>query len=182
MPLIKYIAKKRKPILISTGMTSLEDIHDAVETAKTNGFDQLLLFHCVSSYPTLCRDANVRKIMLLKKEFGTEIGLSDHTLTNTASIASIALGAVAIEKHFILNRSQKGPDKIFSIEPNELESLVKSTNEYWEALGSEEFKRPLAEKNNLIFRRYLYFVKDLKKRVNKVIQKGDRVSWDVINS
>ena len=211
LPLIKYIAKKRKPILISTGMASLEEIHDAVETAKTNGCDQLLLFHCISSYPTLCKDANVRRIKLLKKEFGTEIGLSDHTLTNTASIASIAFGAVAIEKHFILDRSQKGPDSTFSIEPDELASLVKSTHECWEALGSEEFKRPLSEKNNLIFRRSLYFVKDLKKgdlikksdirrirpgyglkpkylksilnkRVNKDIQKGDRVNWNVISN
>lgn len=209
LPLIKYIAKKNKPMLISTGMANLEEIKEAVDTAMDNGCDQILLFHCVSSYPTPSKDANIRKIKLIKKEFGTEVGLSDHTISNTAAIASISLGAVAIEKHFILNRANKGPDSSFSIEPKELADLVSSTKECWETLGSEDFIRPNIENKNLIFRRSLYFVNDLKKgttikksdirrirpgfglkpkyfdailnkKVKKDISKGDRVSWDLL--
>ena len=210
LPLIKYIAKRRKPMLISTGMATLEEIKEAVETARNNGCDQLLLFHCISSYPTPSKDANVKKLKMLQREFETEVGLSDHTLTNTASIASIALGAVAIEKHFIINRSQKGPDSSFSFQPNELKDLVKLTNECWETLGTEDERRPSVEKDNIIFRRSLYFVKDLKKgnlikesdvrrirpgfglkpkylksilskQLKQDISKGDRVSWDVLS-
>ena len=209
LPLIKYIAQKRKPILMSTGMSNLNEISDAIETAKINGCDQILLFHCISSYPTPTKYANIKMILKLKEEFNIEVGLSDHTIDNTAAMSAVALGASAIEKHFILNRSEKGPDSEFSIEPKELERLVIDTNACWEALGSKEFIRPKLESDNKIFRRSLYFVKDmipgeiitknhvrrirpgfglapkyldkiLNKKVLKKIKIGDRVSKEVI--
>ncbi len=210
LPLIEYIAKKGKPILMSTGMGSLEEIKDAVDTAQKAGCRELLLFHCISSYPTPSKDSNIKMILELKKEFNVQVGLSDHTLNNTSALAAVALGATAIEKHFILDRSEKGPDSSFSIEPNELEKLVTDSQDCWESLGSQFFKRPKLESKNKVFRRSLYFVKDLKKgekitksnirrirpgyglspkyidqiinrKVNKNIYKGDRVTWEVID-
>ena len=163
LPLIEYIAKKGKPILMSTGMGSLEEIKDAVDTAQKAGCRELLLFHCISSYPTPSKDSNIKMILELKKEFNVQVGLSDHTLNNTSALAAVALGATAIEKHFILDRSEKGPDSSFSIEPNELEKLVTDSQDCWESLGSQFFKRPKLESKNKVFRRSLYFVKDLKK-------------------
>lgn len=163
IPLIKYIAKKKKPMLMSTGMANISEINEAVEAAKSNGCDQILLFHCISSYPAPTEDSNLNNLVFLKKEFEVEIGLSDHSMGNTASIASIALGATAIEKHFTLNRNDKGPDSSFSIEPKELAELKKCTTEVWEALGSKGFHRSTKEIQNKIFRRSLYFVRSLKK-------------------
>ena len=210
LTLIEYVAKKGKPMLISTGMGSLEEISDAVKTAENAGCKDILLFHCISSYPTPSNEANIRSVDALRKRFNCQIGLSDHTLSNTASMAAVSLGAVAIEKHFTINRKDKGPDSEFSIEPNELKELVKNTKACWETLGSGKFDRSNFESKNKVFRRSLYFVKDIKagetitkdhikrirpgfglkpKYLNEVINKrvtvdvyrGDRVSWDVIN-
>ena len=171
LPLIKYIAKKNKPILMSTGMASLEEIRDAVSTAKDNGCQNLFLFHCISSYPTPIEDTNLKNINFLRKQFGVEVGLSDHTIGNTAAIASISLGASAIEKHFTLNRQEKGPDSEFSIEPEELYELQKATKETWLSLGAEGLVRPKNEKSSKVFRRSLYFIKNLKK--GTFIKTGD---------
>ncbi len=163
LPLIKYIAKKKKPILMSTGMASITEIHEAVTTAFENGCDNLLLFHCISAYPAPVEQANLNNLIYLKNEFNLEIGLSDHTIGNTAAIASIAMGASAIEKHFILNRKDKGPDSEFSIEPSELKELKRITTVVWKALGNEGLGRTINEVKSKRFRRSLYFVKSLRK-------------------
>ena len=209
LPLIAYVAKKKKPMLISTGMSNHSEIAEALETARINGCDEILLFHCISSYPAPTQEANIRSIQFLKKEFNVEIGLSDHTLDNTAAITAVALGAVAIEKHFILDKKNRSPDSDFSINPHQLSDLVKVTKDCWKSLGSKDLKRTDLEIKNKIFRRSLYFVKDLKagenitsnhirrirpgfgippkyfqevinSKTTKEVKRGDRVTWDVI--
>lgn len=169
--LIKYVAKSGKPLLMSTGMASEEEISEAVDIALNAGTKSILLFHCISSYPAPVEQSNLRQIVNLKKRFNLEIGLSDHTLGITAAITSIALGACAIEKHFTLGRSEKGPDSEFSIEPSELKALVEGTKEAWLSLGAEGFSRPTSENSSLAFRRSIYFVRDLK--AGAVITKND---------
>ena len=207
--LIKYIAKKNKPMLLSTGMASLDEIKEAVLVAQDNGCSKLLLFHCISAYPAPLEEANLKNILHLRKEFKLEVGLSDHTLGNIASLTAVALGATAIEKHFTISRKNNGPDTDFSIEPKELQDLKQLTEKTWLALGSEKFIRSKSEKDNKSFRRSLYFVRDLKKGqkissndvrrirpgfglqpkfesdiigkiVKQDIHKGDRVTFDVL--
>lgn len=161
LPLIKLVASSGKPLLMSTGMASEGEISEAVDTALSAGTKSILLFHCISSYPAPVDQANLRQIVNLKKKFDVEIGLSDHTLGITAAITSVALGACAIEKHFTLSRSEKGPDSEFSIEPKELAALVDGTKKAWLSLGKEDFTRSPSEKQNIVFRRSLYFVADL---------------------
>ena len=210
LPLIKLVAQQGKPLLMSTGMANEEEIREAVKVAYENGCNSLLLFHCVSSYPAPIESSNLKKIANLRREFDIEVGLSDHTLDNTAAIASIAFGATAIEKHFTINRSDKGPDSAFSIEPNELVSLVKQTKDSWLALGGGNYARPAIEDSSLAFRRSIYFVNNLKagqivtqndirrirpgfglppkffediigKSVLCDVERGDAVTWDVIS-
>lgn len=171
LPLIKHVAKSKKPLLMSTGMASEEEISEAVDTALNAGSNSVLLFHCISSYPAPVEQSNLRKIVNLSRRFDVDIGLSDHTLGVTAAITSIALGACAIEKHFTLSRSQKGPDSEFSIEPSELKALVEGTKEAWLSLGDESFSRPKTESSSLAFRRSIYFVRDL--RAGEVITSRD---------
>ncbi|MDC3248205.1 pseudaminic acid synthase [Gammaproteobacteria bacterium] len=171
IPLIKYIAKTGKPILMSTGMSSEEEISEAIEAARSNGANDILIFHCISSYPAPIEHANLNMIPILKKRFNVEVGLSDHTLSNLAATLSVAKGAVAIEKHFILDRSLKGPDSEFSMEPSQLSSLVSETQNAWKAMGGQTFSRADVEKGSLVFRRSIYFVKDLKK--GSIIKKED---------
>ena len=163
IPLIKYVASKKKPILMSTGMASFDEIKEAVNAAKNNGCEDLLLFHCISSYPAPIEQSNLLNIEFLRRSFELEVGLSDHTLGNTASIASIAIGASAIEKHFIINRENKGPDSFFSIEPNELKELKEKTYQTWSSLGLPNMERAQCEKESLKFRRSIYFVKKLRR-------------------
>lgn len=162
LPLIKYVAKKGKPMLMSTGMASELEIEEAVDAARSSGCSSLLLFHCISSYPTPIEQINLRKILSLKSKFGILIGLSDHTLTNTASIGSIALGACAIEKHFTISRDEIGPDSTFSIEPDELRDLIISTKDAWMSLGNGGYERAAVECESKIFRRSLYYVTNIK--------------------
>ncbi len=163
IPLIKYIAKKNKPMLMSTGMASADEVREAVFAAKENGCTNLLLFHCISSYPAAIEDANLKNLIYLRDEFDVEVGLSDHTIGNTVAIASIPLGACAIEKHFTINRRNKSPDSTFSIEPSELSELKQITHKTWLALGSKGFFRSENEIKSKVFRRSLYFVNNLKK-------------------
>jgi N-acetylneuraminate synthase len=142
-------------------MASLEEIEEAVETARAAGCKDLALLHCISSYPTPIDQANLRIIPELANRFGVISGLSDHTPGTTAAIASIALGACVIEKHFTLNRADKGPDSSFSIEPDELDQLCRHVREAWLALGKPMLERPNAEEANRVFRRSVYFVRDL---------------------
>ncbi len=162
LPLISYVAKLKKPMLMSTGMASQDEISEALECARSAGCNSLLLFHCISSYPAPIEQANLRSIQKLKREFGITVGLSDHTIGNVAATTAVALGASAIEKHFTISRSDKGPDSEFSIEPDELKDLVREVNEAWLSLGRDELIRPKSEDNSRVFRRSLYFVNDLK--------------------
>lgn len=162
LPLIRVVAKTGKPLLISTGMGSEQEISEAVSAALDAGSSSILLFHCISSYPTPIDQSNLKKIINLRNKFGVEVGLSDHTLGATAAISAVALGASAIEKHFTLDRKDKGPDSEFSVEPSELINLVSSTKDAWLSLGCGDFTRPYAEQQSLAFRRSIYFVRDLK--------------------
>ena len=163
LPLISYIAKKQKPMLMSTGMASLDEIGDAIETAMSNGCSELALFHCISSYPTPMDQANINAIKVLKREFNFEVGFSDHTLGSLASVIATSLGATIIEKHFTLSRDNGGVDSTFSLEPKEMATLVKDTREAHLAIGDGFVMRSKAEEENKIFRRSLYFVQDLSK-------------------
>ena len=161
LPLIKYIASTKKPLIMSTGMASFDEIQEMVDEARRAGCKDLILLHCVSSYPAPIDQSNLLTIPDMQKKLGVQIGLSDHTLTNTASIVACALGATMIEKHFILDRRDKGPDSEFSIEPDDLIMLCKQAKEAWKSLGSAGYDRKSAEKNSVKFRRSLYFVKDI---------------------
>lgn len=171
LPLIKLVASSGKPLLMSTGMATEKEIFEAVHTAQNSGSHSILLFHCISSYPAPIAQSNLRKIITLRKRFDVDVGLSDHTLGITAAIASVALGACAIEKHFTLSRSEKGPDSDFSIEPQELAALVNGAKEAWLSLGNEDFSRPTSENSSLAFRRSIYFVRDL--QAGQIITSGD---------
>ena len=163
LPLISYIAKTKKPILMSTGMASLNEIREAIDTAKANGCTKIAIFHCISSYPTPLKEANIQAILKLKKEFNVHVGLSDHTLGNTASLVATSLGAPLIEKHFTLSRKDGGVDSPFSLEPHELVKLIKDINLAFSALGTKNNIRSNVETQNKSFRRSLYFVDDIKK-------------------
>lgn len=163
LPLIKYVARLGKPMLMSTGLASLKEVQEAVVTAKDAGCKNIILLHCISSYPAPIEEANLRQINKLAECFDVEVGLSDHTLGITASIASVALGAVVIEKHFKIDDKDDGPDSEFSINPEQLKQLSDGINDCWKSLGTKEFKRQKCEDKNIVFRRSIYVVKDLKK-------------------
>ena len=174
LPLIRYVAATGKPMIISTGMADADEIGEAVQAARAGGCQELALLHCVSGYPAPAADYNLRTIADMRERFGVPIGLSDHTLDNTTALASIALGAVIIEKHFTLDRSGGGPDDSFSLEPAELAALCRDSRTAWEALGRVDYGRKSSEQGNLKFRRSLYFVKPLKA--------GDRITADAVRS
>ncbi|MDA9644256.1 pseudaminic acid synthase [Pseudomonadota bacterium] len=162
LPLIEYVASTGKPMIISTGMANMEEIAEAIEAAQGAGCNELAILHCVSGYPAPAIDYNIKTITELKNQFGLVTGLSDHTLDNNTAIASVALGASIIEKHFTLNRLAGGPDDSFSLEPLELASLCEGAGIAWSSLGEVNFSRKSSEEANVQFRRSLYFVKDLK--------------------
>lgn len=162
LPLIRYVASTRKPMIISTGMADAEEIQEAVDAARAGGCTQLALLHCVSGYPAPAADYNLRTIPDMIERFGVLTGLSDHTLDNTTAIASIALGACIIEKHFTLDRNDGGPDDSFSLQPDELEQLCNGTKTAWQAMGEVDYGRKSSEIGNAQFRRSLYFVKPMK--------------------
>ena len=161
LPLIRYVASTGKPMIMSTGMASEEEIEEAVVTARESGCKNLILLHCISSYPAPMDQSNLRQLPELAKRFDVLVGLSDHTMGTTASVAAIALGACLIEKHFTLSRADKGPDSEFSLEPADLERLCTDTRDCWLAMGHPGFARHKAEEGSKVFRRSLYFVTDL---------------------
>jgi len=164
LPLIKYVAQTGKPIIISTGMANEAEIEEAVTTARDAGCKKLVLLHCISNYPTQIEKAYLRKIPKLAKKYGVPVGLSDHTLTTTAAIAAVALGACVIEKHFTLNKKNKSPDQKFSLEQNEFAHLCKQVKDTWSALGNpKQQDHTSAEIKNKIFRRSIFVVQDIKK-------------------
>jgi len=162
LPLIKYVASTKKPMIMSTGMANLEEIKEMVVTAREAGCKDLILLHCISSYPAPIDQSNLLTIPDMGEMLGVQIGLSDHTVSNTASVVASALGATLIEKHFILDRNEKGPDSEFSIEPDDLKLLCKETRDAWLSLGKAGYERKPAEEESMKFRRSVYFVKDLK--------------------
>jgi N-acetylneuraminate synthase len=161
LPLIQRAAKTGKPLIISTGMTSPEEIAEAV--AATGGAEGggVALLHCVSAYPARYEDANLRAIPRLAADYGCVVGLSDHTPGTSTAVAAIALGACIIEKHFTLARADGGPDAAFSLEPDELKRLVADCRHAWEALGDASLTRVPDEAANRQFRRSLYVVRDV---------------------
>ena len=174
LPLIKYAASTGKPMIISTGMADAQEIAEAIEAAREGGCKELAVLHCVSGYPAPAEDYNLRTIPDMIERFGLVTGLSDHTLDNTTAIASVALGASIIEKHFTLDRSGGGPDDSFSLEPVELAALCQGAKTAWAALGRVDYGRKSSEQGNVKFRRSLYFVKDMKA--------GDLITPDCVRS
>lgn len=162
LPLIKYAASTGKPMIISTGIANAEEISEAIEAAREGGCRELAILHCVSGYPAPAEDYNLRTVLDMQERFGVPTGLSDHTLDNTTAIASVALGACIVEKHFTLDRSGGGPDDSFSLEPAGLKELCQGVQTVWSAMGEVSYERKPSEKANLKFRRSLYFVKDVK--------------------
>ncbi len=162
LPLIRYVAAKGKPMIISTGMADLAEISEAVEAAREGGCRELALLHCVSGYPAPAADYNLATLSDMRARFDVPVGLSDHTLDNTTATASVALGACIIEKHMTLDRAGGGPDDSFSLEPNEFAALCTSARTAWEAVGHVDYGRKSSERSNVKFRRSLYFVKDMK--------------------
>jgi pseudaminic acid synthase len=163
LALIRYAAGTGKPLILSTGLASEAEIAEGVAAAREGGCEQLLLLHCVSSYPALMEQANLRKIPKLAQRFQTPVGLSDHTLGSTAGVAAIPLGCCLIEKHFMLDRTEPGPDSPFSLVPEQLAELCHAVRAAWLGLGDGGWERSDREKENLQFRRSLYFVRDLAK-------------------
>ena len=174
LPLIEYIAATGKPMIISTGMANFNEISEAIEAARSGGCNEIAILHCVSGYPAPAEEYNLTTITHMIESFGLPTGLSDHTLDNTTAIASVALGASIIEKHFTLDRNAGGPDDSFSLEPVELEALCKGVKTSWLARGKVSYDRQASENQNVKFRRSLYFVKD--------INKGDKITEDSIRS
>ena len=162
LPLIRKVASTGKPMIISTGMATHEELTESVETARAAGCRDLVLLKCTSTYPALPDDTNLRTIPDMQKEFGCQIGLSDHTAGIGAAVASVALGATVIEKHFTLRRADGGVDSAFSLEPEELQSLVSETERAWRALGEVRYGPTSHEKPSLQYRRSLYVVTDVK--------------------
>ncbi|MEM9025644.1 MAG: pseudaminic acid synthase [Verrucomicrobiota bacterium] len=159
--LIQMCAATGKPIVISTGMSRMEEIGEAVTWARQGGADDITLLKCTSAYPAKSSEMNLNSIPQLASKFGLPVGLSDHTLGDTVAIAAVALGARMIEKHFTLYRSDGGPDAAFSMEPEEFRKMVNQIRMTEEALGSREWTMSPREKENRIFRRSLYWIEDL---------------------
>lgn len=163
LPLIRYVASTGKPLIISTGMANAEEIQEAIDAARSGDCKELAILHCVSGYPASAEEYNLRTIPDMIKGFGVVCGLSDHTLDNTTAIASIAMGAALIEKHFTLDRNGGGADDSFSLEPKDLNALCTDARTAWSALGCVDYGTKSSEKANLKFRRSLYYTSEINK-------------------
>lgn len=209
LPLIRRVASTGKPMIMSTGMANQAEIAEAVAAAQEVGNDQIVLLHCVSAYPARPEEANLRTIADLSARFGTPAGLSDHTMGVEVAVAAVALGAQVIEKHFTLRRADGGPDAGFSLEPGELSALCRGCEVAWQSLGRVNYDRTEDEKGNVMFRRSLYVVRDMKagepftadtvrsirpgyglapkhlpevlgKRAAREIRRGTALNWDML--
>ena len=162
LPLIRRVAATGKPLIISTGMASVAELDETVRAAREAGCKDLILLKCTSTYPATAENTNILTIPHLRELFACEVGLSDHTMGIGVSVASVALGASVIEKHFILARAEGGVDSSFSMEPAEMSQLVLETERAWQALGQVSYGPTEKEMKSIVFRRSLYVVKDLK--------------------
>jgi pseudaminic acid synthase len=161
LELIETLAGTGKPLIISTGMATLAEIEEAVDTARGAGADEVLLLKCTSAYPAPAAEMRLQAIPDLAERFNVAVGLSDHTLGNTAAVAAVALGAVLIEKHFTLDRAIGGPDAGFSLEPDEFSALVRSVRDAGAAIGTPGYGPTDSESASMVFRRSLFTVTDV---------------------
>ncbi|WP_427109451.1 pseudaminic acid synthase [Lysinibacillus xylanilyticus] len=209
IPLIRKVARTGKPIIISTGMATTAELDEAVRVAREEGNDQIVLLKCTSTYPATPVNSNLATIPHLRELFGTEIGLSDHTIGVGVSVAAVTLGASIIEKHFTTSRADGGVDSAFSMEPHELKMLVEETERAWQSLGKVSYGPIDVEKDSTKFRRSLYIGEDVKagdiltiqnlrnvrpglglptkyydlvlgKAIKKDVAKGTPLSWDLL--
>jgi pseudaminic acid synthase len=209
LQLIRRVAATGKPLIISTGMANIAELDDSVRAAREAGCKDLILLKCTSTYPATAENSNLLTIPHMRELFGCEVGLSDHTMGVGASVASIALGATVIEKHFTINRADGGVDSTFSMETAEMRQLVVETERAWQALGHVIYGAIEAEKKSLVFRRSLYVVQDLKagdvlnrenlrairpglglpskyldvvlgKAVSRNVERGTALAWDML--
>ena len=209
IPLIRKVAATGKPMIISTGMATIAELDETVRTAREAGCRDLILLKCTSSYPATPENTNILTIPHMATLFDCQIGLSDHTMGIGAAVASVALGATMIEKHFTLSRADGGVDSAFSMEPDEMRVLAAEIKKAWQALGKVSYGPTEKEKKSLIFRRSLYIVQDMKKgdiltrenlrairpglglppkyydtllgkSVNRDVQRGTAVSWELV--
>jgi len=162
LPLLRKIAKTGKPIIMSTGMATLAEIDEAVQTIRKAGGTQLALLKCTSAYPADPAEMNLRTIPHMAETFGLPVGLSDHTLGTAVPVAAVALGACIVEKHFTLSRSVPGPDSSFSLEPHEFKAMVEAIHITEKALGKVNYSITEKEAASKVFRRSLFVVKDIK--------------------
>ena len=210
LPLIRRVASTGKPLIISTGMATVAELDETVRTAREAGCKDLILLKCTSTYPATAENTNILTIPHLRELFGCEVGLSDHTMGIGVSVASVALGATVIEKHFTLNRADGGVDSTFSMEPAEMAQLVVETERAWQALGQVSYGATEKEKNSLLFRRSIYIAQDMKagevftrknlrcirpglglppkyfdillgRKVNQDTKKGTPINWDLVS-
>jgi pseudaminic acid synthase len=163
LPLIEYVAKTMKPVILSTGMARFDEIEKAVKTIRKTGNNQIALLKCTSAYPAPPDEMNLKTIPDMIEKFRVPVGLSDHTMNPAIPIAAVSLGASIIEKHFTLSRSVRGPDSAFSLEPEEFRDLVKSIRTAEKALGDVSYSLTKHEEQSVVFRRSLFVVEDMKK-------------------
>ena len=211
LPLIRKVAATGKPVIISTGMASEEELRESVDTARQAGCRDLILLKCTSTYPASCDNTHLRTIPDMARRFSCFAGLSDHTAGIGAAVASVALGAVLIEKHFTLRRADGGVDSAFSLEPEELRSLVVESERAWQALGTVRYGPTAAEAKSLAYRRSLYIVADMEhgevltpdnlrairpghglpprfyeevlgRPIVKAVKRGTPLTWDLVDS
>jgi pseudaminic acid synthase len=162
LPLIRKVAETGKPIIISTGMATVAEIDEAVRTVRSTGNNQIVLLKCTSTYPATPESTNILTIPHLRAMFDCEVGLSDHTMGIGVAVASVALGATVIEKHFTLSRADGGVDSTFSMEPTEMSALVVESERAWQSLGSISYGPSEKEKKSMVFRRSIYVAEDVK--------------------
>jgi pseudaminic acid synthase len=209
LALIRKVAATGKPILMSTGMATVEELELSVNTVREAGCKNLILLKCTSSYPASPEDSNILTLPDMRERFGCEVGLSDHTLGVGAAVAAVAHGAVVVEKHFTLSRGEGGVDSAFSMEPNEMRQLVEETTRARQSLGRAQYGAGQAEAGSIQFRRSLYITQDIQagdrldeqnvrcirpgfglapkhiseflgRRVNTAVKRGTPMAWDLL--